>query len=99
MPQLPMFDGKLHTPVSFTAAYTSDPLNPDAPGRLLIGSRNSLEDLIDFGTCPVSPMVTHELVDSAMSEAWAAYLFGEVGDVRRAVGSCYSRWKTYLAMK
>lgn len=95
MPQLALVNGKLHDPVEFMATYTSNPLDPDAPGELTIAARNAAGEWVDFAYAKVPANVTHEMVSDALHAGWEAWLFGERGNVRTAVARVINRWKLY----
>lgn len=95
MPQLAMFNAKLHDPVEFVASYRANPLDPDADGELTIRAQNVAGDWVDYVYAKVPPNVTHELVVEALHNGWEAWLFGEPGSMKRAVGQVIARWKLY----
>jgi hypothetical protein len=92
VPQLHLIDDKIHTPVSFTAVYASDILNPEKPGVLSVAASNVTGEWVDFAHCRVPLKVTHELVADALRVGWEAWLFGGTGDIRKSVGRVVKMW-------
>lgn len=91
MPQQQLFGQDRRTQVVWT--YSQDALQPTEPPFLYCAISGPRQAAVEHGLtfCPLN--VVHEMVTDLLVVSWEAYLFGEPGDVRQAIGSVSRTWK------
>lgn len=90
MPQLSLLRDR--QPYRFEVDYRTNPLKPHEDPKVSIMVKDQLGDPIDVVLVSIPEVVLFEAVADILRAAWEAYLFGEVGSVRRAVAGVRKAW-------
>lgn len=90
MPQQDMFAASARTIITWT--YSTDPLKPHDPSMFYVVVNSARNQSVEHGLCMPPTNVIHEEVAALLRATWDAYLFGEPGDVRKAVNHVHPTW-------
>ena len=93
MPQLDLLGAPVAHQIDWQ--YRVDPLKPLDGGRLLILVGRGKGTIVESAGFTIAHKLTHEVVESALSESWQGYLFGEPGDAVKAASAAVRRWERF----
>lgn len=91
MPQLNLYQRT--APHAIQWRYQLDPLRPEVIPSLTIIVEDAKGAPIDMSFAQVPFSVVWEAVADVLDQSWQAYLFGEVGDVRKVTAARMKRWR------
>lgn len=91
MPQREFWTDRV--PCSFAVDYVVNPLKPEDDPSLLVVVKDQAGEWMDFASIPIPLGHIEVAVKESMEAAFAAYLYGEIGDVRTTMRSVTRRWR------